>query len=144
MTEEPLTEAQMEGAIPCRVWFVSWTQGFGMLVEGQPAVGADWLATVYRLRNGHIYIEYRFRYYRQGGYDAFDQRDVKNWTSLLSQDTGPEAETRAIEACRMLFGINQMRGSVAVAEEVPVENGDIIAALKGRSWVHLRTAVDVD
>jgi hypothetical protein len=125
--------------VPLMLWFVAWNSGFDMEISpGKMAIGSDWMCTMYEQPDQKVRIEYRFRYYSPDDGDAFSDADVKNWNSVVSSDSGPKAIASAYEVCRTLFGHCINRPGVTVQEEVPIKEGDILSALKGKSWVQIR------
>lgn len=135
------------GKVLIRVLFLAWKPGGGAsrgkIVDGLPAVGADWLAQVFAPEPGHpdqsSIITYRFRYYSAVNGDPHTGSDEKAGTTAQSPFPDPKG-TKSEEMAREMFRsmIFMEPGSVQVADDVTVVDGDVGAALKGRPWAHFR------
>lgn len=125
---------------PLMVWFVAWDSGFDMdMGDGRVAVGSDWMCTLYEMPDKKILVEYRFRYYSPDEGGPFSGKDLKNWNAFVSEGHGPKAVASLMETCRELFDRCRSRPGTTVHDEVPVKEGDILGALRGKPWVHFKT-----
>lgn len=128
-----------ENTTPLYVWFVAFDSGFGVKVNGEESVGADWLCTLSAREDRGTQISYRVRYYSAENPGPFSGKDLKEWRVFDSTDTGEESIQKGLMACRQLFERFSVLPGVIVKEEVPIkEGGDMFSALKGKSWCHFQ------
>ena len=128
------------GETDLMIWFVAWDNGFEYEMEdGSTAEGCDWLCTVRRRADGSHYAEYRFRYYHPTDGDTWGGADEKSWYTF---EGGTIDKLR--EACRLVFSVCQLRdrSSFTVSDEIPVHNGDTLAALRPKPWASIRPLVE--
>lgn len=127
-----------ENTTPLYVWFVAFDNGFGVKVNGEESVGADWLCTLSVRKDRGTQISYRVRYYSAENSGPFSGKDLKEWQVFESTDTGEASVQKGLMACRQIFARFSTLPGAILKEEVPIKEGDMFSALKGKPWCHFQ------
>jgi hypothetical protein len=107
-----------------QIWFVG-------------AKGVDWLAALYKPKDGSWICKYRFRYHEDE--KAHDSADRKSWTMIESSDAGEAPPTVFIETISTIAKLTAKHYSGEI-HALPVRGNGLKAAeaLSRESWSHLK------